>query len=134
MKLQSVLTSESGINCKIFYSFKSYFKCSISLRVQFERTASKTILATTGELKESNTLTELKIQILRFDVKPGIVDKFVVIHLKSIESNFKLFRSVQIRSFWNNDIKLLQSNRNVASKSHYLTNSSENFENNEKTK
>lgn len=39
---------------------------------------------------------ELKTQILRFDVRPMAVDKFVVTHLKSIDSNTKLFRSKQL--------------------------------------
>lgn len=50
---------------------------------------------------------ELKNQILRFDVRPRAIDKFVVTHLKSIESNAKLFRSTQLR----NNSNILSSNK-----------------------
>jgi len=41
---------------------------------------------------------QLKTHILRFDVRPMALDKFVVTHLKSIDSNTKLFRSKQLRN------------------------------------
>lgn len=44
------------------------------------------------------SFNELKNQILRFDVKPMAVDKFVISHLKNIESNSKLFHSTQQRN------------------------------------
>lgn len=46
------------------------------------------------------SFNELKNQILRFDVKPMAVDKFVIIHLQNIESNAKLFHSAQQRSIF----------------------------------
>lgn len=44
------------------------------------------------------SFNELKNQILRFDIKPMAVDKFVISHLKNIESNAKLFHSAQQRN------------------------------------
>jgi len=42
--------------------------------------------------------SELKNQILRNDVKPMTIDRFVIRHLQSINSNTKLFRSSQLRN------------------------------------
>jgi len=39
-----------------------------------------------------NDFKELKSQILRFDVRPMSADRFIITHLKSIESNAKLIR------------------------------------------
>lgn len=44
------------------------------------------------------SFNELKNQILRFDIKPMAVDKFVISHLKNIESSAKLFHSAQQRN------------------------------------
>jgi len=46
------------------------------------------------------SFNELKNQILRFDIKPMAVDKFVISHLKNIESNAKLFHSAQQRNIF----------------------------------
>jgi len=46
------------------------------------------------------SFNELKNQILRFDVKPMAVDKFVIIHLQNIESIANLFHSTQQRSIF----------------------------------
>lgn len=42
--------------------------------------------------------SELKNQILRYDIQPMSVDRFVIKHLQSIDSNTKLFRSSQLRN------------------------------------
>ncbi|KAL5233861.1 hypothetical protein ACI65C_001271 [Semiaphis heraclei] len=77
---------------------------------------------------------ELKTQILRFDVRPMAVDKFVVTHLKSIDSNSKLFRSKQLRNAKSdNDIISPQIDNNIISKNIYAVNSTEIVENNKKT-
>lgn len=44
-----------------------------------------------------NDFKELKTQILRFDIQPMSADRFIITHLKNIESNAKLIRSSQIR-------------------------------------
>jgi len=54
-----------------------------------------------------NDFKELKSQILRFDVRPMSADRFIITHLKSIESNAKLIRSTQIR-----DSLISQDHRN----------------------
>lgn len=41
---------------------------------------------------------ELKCHILRFERKPMTVDRFVINHLNSINSNARLFKSAQIRN------------------------------------
>lgn len=46
------------------------------------------------------SFNELKNQILRFDIKPMAVDKFVISHLKNIECNAKLFHSAQQRHIY----------------------------------
>lgn len=45
-----------------------------------------------------NDFKQLKTQILKFEVKPMKADKFVISHLKSIESNAKLFKSTELRN------------------------------------
>lgn len=49
-----------------------------------------------------NDFKQLKTQILKFEVKPMKAYKFIIIHLQSIESNTKLFKSTELRK------KLLQ--------------------------
>lgn len=57
------------------------------------------------------SFNELKNKILRFDVKPMTVDRFVVSHLKSIESDAILFSSKQQRnSFSKKNLKLNRIN------------------------
>jgi len=41
---------------------------------------------------------ELKNQILRNDVKPMSIDRFIIRHIQSINNNTKLFRSSQLRN------------------------------------
>jgi len=45
-----------------------------------------------------NDFKELKTQILKNHVRPMKADKFIITHLKSIESNAKLLRSSQLRN------------------------------------
>lgn len=45
-----------------------------------------------------NDFKELKTQILRHEIRPMKADKFIITHLKSIETNAKLFRSTQLRN------------------------------------
>jgi len=73
---------------------------------------------------------ELKTQILR--VRPMAVDKFVVTHLKSIDSNTKLFRSKQLRDA-NSDNEIPQIDYNIIYKDIYAVNSAEIVKNNKKT-
>lgn len=78
---------------------------------------------------------QLKTHILRFDVRPMAVDKFVVTHLKSIDSNTKLFRSKQLRNACsdNDMISPQLDNQNMISKNIYSVNSPEIIQNNKKT-
>jgi len=64
---------------------------------------------------------QLKTHILRFDVRPMAVDKFVVTHLKSIDSNTKLFRSKQLRNACsdNEDCTLSDKNENGVQKTDF---------------
>jgi len=55
---------------------------------------------------------QLKTHILRFDVRPVAVDKLVVTHLKSIDSNTKLFRSKQLRNACPDNEDCTLSNKN----------------------
>lgn len=45
-----------------------------------------------------NDFKQLKTQILKYETKPMKADKFVITHLKSIESNAKLFKSTELRN------------------------------------
>lgn len=53
------------------------------------------LIATSASVESS--FNELKNQILRFDRRPMSVDRFVVKHINSINSDTKIFRSDQLR-------------------------------------
>jgi len=61
------------------------------------RTMFKSPYTSGGFAVVENDFKDLKSQILRFDVRPMCADRFIITHLKSIESNAKLITSSQIR-------------------------------------
>jgi hypothetical protein len=77
---------------------------------------------------------QLKTQILRFDVRPMPVDKFVVTHLKSIDSNTKLFRSKQLRNASSKNDIPPQLDYNMTSENIYSADSTGIVKNDKKTK
>lgn len=70
---------------------------------------------------------ELKNQILRFHVKPMTVDRFVVTHLKSIESDAKLFKSTYQKTLVHQNHETIKPSINSSSDSSEEKEDTDNF-------
>lgn len=67
------------------------------------------IYATPTSASVESDFSELKQKILRYEIQPMTADRFVIKHLKAIESNTILFRSKQLR----NEDFMTKNNENV---------------------